>query len=245
MENKKKKVFIGTPSYDGKLEAYYVNSLIETIKLSYEKNVDIITGWVSYDALVQRARNDTVAIALEIDCDVLFFIDQDIEWDPNWFYKLLDCEEDVIGGTYPKKTDTSLNYPIYNPDQNWSIQDNNLIEVHGLGTGFLKLSKKALQCLWDNSPEYIEPEKGMIPKRLIFNIGVSSEKYLVSEDIWACNILRQHGFKIWLDPSVSCAHIGPKKYVFNFKEYLEFLKNNPNVSNQNQNLNKDDDDTII
>ena len=243
MENKtKKKIMIGTPSYDGKLEAWYVNSLIETIKMSYEKDVDIITGWVSYDALIQRARNDTVAIALENDVDALFFIDADIEWKPEWFFKILEHKEDVVGGTYVKKTDENQIFPIYNTNQNWQIQENNLIEVTGLGTGFLKFSRNALKCLWDNSPEYYEYEKNNQAKRLIFNVGVTEDKQLVSEDMWACLILGKHGFKIWLDPTITCNHIGTKKFSGNFANFIESLKTDNKLPTNVQNV---DDDTII
>jgi len=243
MENneiKRRKVMIGTPCYDGKLEAYYVNSLINTIKMSYEKNVDILSIWVSYDALVQRARNDTVAIALELGCDDLIFIDADIEWDPSWFFKLLDYNEDVVGGIYPKKTDIQEEYPVYNESQNWQPQSNGLIEVSGLGTGFLKLSKNALQYLWDNNEEYFDQSRPEVLKKMIFNVNIRN-KFLVSEDISACLQLKQGGFKIWLDPSMTCAHIGNKKYVSNFSDYLQRLLNiNTNIPPPNF-----DDDTII
>lgn len=240
-ETTKRKVMIGTPSYDGKLDAWYVNSLINTIKLSYEKNVDIMAVWVSYDALVQRARNDVVAVALETNCDDLIFIDSDIEWDPEWVFKLLDHPEDIVGGTYPKKTDTQELYPIYNSSQNYQKHENGLIEVDGLATGFIKYSKNALQYLWDNSAEYYEQEKSNNRKKMIFEIGISTNKELVSEDIAACLKAKQGGFKIWLDPTMTCAHNGVKKYVGNFEQFLnryeEFKKNikQPTI----------DDDTII
>jgi hypothetical protein len=55
-----RKVLIGTPCYDGRLDVWYTNSLVNTIKMSYEKDVEITPMWVSFDALLQRARNDTI-----------------------------------------------------------------------------------------------------------------------------------------------------------------------------------------
>lgn len=237
-ENKKRKVMIGTPSYDGKLDAWYVNSLIQTIKLSYEKNIDIASIWVSYDALVQRARNDVVAVALELECDDLIFIDSDIEWYPEWIYKLLDYKEDVVGGTYPKKTDSEELYPVYNPSMNYQKQENGLIEIDALATGFLKLNRKALQYLWDSTPEYIEYEKNNTVRRMIFDIGISENKALVSEDMSMCFKLKKGGFKIWLDPSMTCAHNGVKKYVGNFESFIDRISKQPKRYTI-------DDDTII
>ena len=79
---------IGSPSYDGKLDVWYVNSLIQTVSLADRYNIEIIPIWVSFDALIQRCRNDTLALALLQDCDDLIWIDTDIEWEPEWVYKL-------------------------------------------------------------------------------------------------------------------------------------------------------------
>lgn len=243
MTNKKnkRKVLIGTPCYDGKLEAWHVNSLINTIKMSYEKDIDIVTIWVSYDALVQRARNDTVAYALDLDCDDLIFIDSDIEWEPQAFFKILECEEDVVGITYPKKTDTEEQFPILGPVNNFEIEKNGLIEVYGLGCGFLKFSRKALDYLWETSQEYQEFDKPNIVKKLVFHTGIDENKNLVSEDLIACVKLRQGNFKIWVDPSFTCNHVGVKKYVNSFENYLNRIKGQPTDTP----MKVIDDDTIV
>jgi hypothetical protein len=239
---KKRRIMIGTPSYDGKLDAWYVNSLIQTIKKSYEKDIDIVTIWVSYDALIQRARNDTIHIAREMQVDDLVFVDSDVDWNPDDFFKLIDHNVDVVGGTYRKKTDDMEMYPIFNPGGNYNKQGNGLIEVDGLGTGFLRFSKKAIDDLYDKSPEYEEEEKGK--RRLVFDIGINQDKQLVSEDMVACLKLKNSGFKIWLDPSITCGHIGTKKFIGNFELYLEKMKNlykDMPASNKS----KKDDDIIL
>ena len=65
---------------------------------------------MSYDSLVQRARNDLVRLALEDKFDDLIFMDSDQEWNPEWIFKLLEYKEDVIGGTVVKKSDK----PVFN-----------------------------------------------------------------------------------------------------------------------------------
>ena len=153
---------IGSPSYDGKLDVWYVNSLIQTVSLADRYNIEIIPIWVSFDALIQRCRNDTLALALLQDCDDLIWIDTDIEWEPEWVYKLLDYPVDVVGGTYPKKGDTVEEYVLNLGNNTGEINALGLMEVCGLGTGFLRFSRAACQWLWDNSPVYVEKEKGNI-----------------------------------------------------------------------------------
>ena len=211
---------IGSPSYDGKLDAWYVNSLIQTIKLADQHNVEIIPIWVSFDALIQRCRNDTLALALHQDCDDLIWIDTDIEWQPEWIYKLLDYPVDVVGGTYPKKGDTIEQYVLHLGNNDGEIDANGLMQVGGLGTGFLRFSRNACQWLWDNSTPYIEADKGNIEKRWAFDIAIRHNE-LISEDIWVCTRLTEEGnFNIYLDPTMTCNHVGGKKYTGNFLNWF-------------------------
>lgn len=210
-----RKVLIGTPCYDGRLDVWYTNSLINTIKLSHEYDVEITPMWVSFDALLQRARNDTIKIALDGDFDDMVWIDSDIEWTPQWFFDLLDHPEDVVGGTYPKKGDKE-EYVLRQITRR-PIESNGLIEVDGLGTGFVKLSKKAIKHLWDTSEPYIDP-KDNEERRMIFDVMIK-DRSLHSEDIVMFSKLQEAGFKIWLDPKMTCNHTGPKKFQGSFMRW--------------------------
>lgn len=210
-----KKVMIGTPCYDGRLDVWYTNSLCNTIKMSYLKDVEIIPMWISFDALLQRARNDTIDVALQMEVDELIWIDSDIEWQPEWFFKLLDYDVDIVGGTYPKKGDKE-EYVVRQITRRQPL-DNGLIEVDGLGTGFVKMSKKAMQYLWDTSAKYTDPKDNK-ERRMIFDVVLQNES-LVSEDIHAFNKLTAGGFKVYLDPTITCNHIGPNKFKGNFEKW--------------------------
>jgi glycosyltransferase involved in cell wall biosynthesis len=108
---------------------------------------------MAYDSLVQRARNDLVRLAVEEDFDDLIFIDSDEEWNPEWIFRLLDLEEEVVGVPVVKKSD-QLMFNIKAVDNKLEINDKGLMEVEAIGTGFLKISKSALKKVWDDSLEY-------------------------------------------------------------------------------------------
>jgi len=226
---KKRKVMIGSPSYDGNINVWYANSLMQTIKLAESLDIEIIPIWISFDALIQRARNDTIAIAIEQDVDDLIWIDTDIEWKPEWFFKLLDYPVDVVGGTYPKKGDNEMyvvNLGNYNGHRD---PITGLIQVAGLGTGFLRFSKKACKWLWENSPPYNEPEKGNSHKRWIFEVVIKNAD-LISEDIWVCKRLTEEaGISVYLDPTITCNHVGGKKYTGDFLTWVTNSRT-PNIS---------------
>jgi hypothetical protein len=224
-----RKVMIGTPCYDGRLDVWYVNSLMETLKLAQQHDVEIIPIWVSFDALIQRARNDTVHLALEMGVDDLIWIDSDIEWKPSWFYRLLEIPEDVVGGTYPKKSDVPT-YVLRQTTPHKIDPATRMMEVDALGTGFVKMSARALRALWDSSKSYIDPKDDK-ERRLVFDV-VAENNVLISEDINAFMKLSRAGFKIWLDTTICCNHIGGKKYTGNFTDWwlnirMSMLPSNP------------------
>jgi glycosyltransferase involved in cell wall biosynthesis len=211
-----RRVLIGTPAHDGRLDVWYCNSLINTIKLSMVHGIEIVPVYMSYDSLIQRARNDLVRLALEENFDDLIFIDSDEEWKPEWIFTLLNYDVDVVGVPVIKKSDI----PAFNvkalPD-GMRLDKNNLMEVEAVGTGFLRISKNALEQIWDDSPEYMNENKKC---RMVFDIQIIDGD-LVSEDNIFCQKWRKLGGKVYIDPSMTCNHIGAKKYSGNFLDFLQ------------------------
>lgn len=215
--DRKRRVMIGTPSYDGRIDVWYVNSIINTVKIANDMNVEIVPMWVSYDALIQRARNDTMALAREMNCDDLVFIDADIEWRPEHFYRLLNYPVDIVGGTYRKKGEAEL-YVGKIPDPTAARDPiTNLLRVDGLGTGFLRFSRRVIDAVWEVSKPYHDPDKG--DRRWIFDVVVEDNQ-MISEDIWLCKRLLELGFPTWLDTDITCNHIGFKKYTGDFANFI-------------------------
>ena len=202
------------------IDVWYADSLRRTEALLSQHGIDTLPIYLSYDALVQRARNDLVRIALDQGFDDLLFIDSDIEWEPEWAMALLAHDVDAVGAAYRKKTDEKEIYTVRAKLPIPVDLKTGLWIVDGIGTGFMRLSRRALQLLWDASEEY-ENEGRMC--RWIFDVCVVDHQ-LVSEDNIVCEKLRQLGVKVHLDPSFTPTHIGIKKYRGNFKEYVAALK---------------------
>lgn len=216
--NSPRRVLIGTPSYDGKLDAWYCNSLVDTIKLSAEYNIHIDAVYLSYDALVQRARNSLFEIAIEGKYDDLIFIDADVHWDPNWIFKLLSYAEPIVGGALIKKSDIEgYTIKLLDATLKWNVEKT-LIEVDGVGTGFVKISKFAIEKLWEMSEKYSDTSGDN--HRMVFDIEIKDGN-LVSEDFVMCNKWKSLGYKIWVDPTMSLTHVGNKIYTGHFTAFLE------------------------
>ena len=214
-----RKVLIATPSYDGRIDVWYANSLTKSIVLGLQNDILFQPVYMSYDALIQRARNDLLAIAVKNDFDDIIWIDSDIEWDPEWLLKLLSYEEDVVGGTYPRKS-VEETYVVKCAPEDLVVNDKGLIPVQGLGTGFLRMSKAAFTYLWDNSEPYTHNGED---KRWAFNVSIIDGD-IISEDIQVCQKLIEGGFQVYLDPTLTCNHIGSLKFSGNFEQWMQVVK---------------------
>lgn len=221
----RRKVYIATPTYTGRVTILYTTSIIKTFGLAASRNIDIELVYTRCDALVQKSRNYFVALALKNNIDDLIFIDDDIHWDPEWVFKLLDSPMDVVSGIYRKKDDSAEDYPfipLVNSDGQWYPPavdtQTGLIQVACVPTGFLRLSRRAMQALWDASEPYANGMTG--EDRAIFDMKII-DGTMYSEDYIMCHKLKDLGIKIWLDPRMPCNHEGPKVFQGRFDLWLE------------------------
>jgi glycosyltransferase involved in cell wall biosynthesis len=212
-----KKVLIGTPSYDGRIDTWFADSLVRTIKQADPKLINIHAIYPSYDSLVQRARNDLVRMAMDGGYDTLFFIDSDVEWEPEWFFRFLARPEPIVGAALIKKSDQE-SYTVKIIKKNLTkSEDDVLVQVDGLGTGFLKVDRFALEKLWLMSEPYVHDG---VPNRMVFDLKIVDGD-LISEDYVMCHKWQSLGYIVWLDPSITINHNGVKKYQGNLSSFLQ------------------------
>ena len=213
-----RKVIIGTPTHSGTVHVEFMDSLIQTIRMSIDRKIDIYPVQICGDALVQRSRNDLMAMAIENNCDDIIFIDSDQQWNPEWIFKLLDHSADVVGGAVIKKCDSPMfNVKIFPTS---SVDESTgLMEVESLGTGFLRISKSAMIAVSDASQEYRDSNKTC---KMVFDIEIVNGE-LVSEDNVFCRKWRKLGGKVFVDSTMTCSHIGSKKWDGSFIDVFNMV----------------------
>lgn len=210
-----RQVVVATPSYDGKLHTPYVDSLVRTISLCRENDIEVHLYTVNNDPLIQSARNQLVSNILPVYPESVVWIDSDISWDPSDFLSLVNSKEEVIGASYRKKEENEE----YVLKANIPLADGDVVEVESLGFGFIKTSLYALRQLWKSSEPYEDGESSL---RNIFEVVVKNGM-IWSEDVLACEKLKDLGFKIYLDKRINCTHIGTKHYKGDFSEWSKSL----------------------
>lgn len=215
-----RKILIATPSYDGRVDVRYAHSILSTQKICSKYSIEIDPVFVCFDAIVSKARNDLFCYGYENNYDDIFYIDADISWNPEQFLKIVNNPFDFVSGIYLKKQE-NIDYPVnIIPDQ--KIDENGIMEVATVPTGFLRLSRNAMEILWEKSIPYTISQEKKYTK-LVFETGIIDGRFM-SEDIVLCLKWRQLKQKVYLDTTVTVAHSGHRTWQGNFSSHIkEFI----------------------
>ncbi len=212
------KVFIATPSYDGKLESKYVSSLINTVNLLAREG-HTITWFSNKGALLCRSRNMVVNEFLKSKADKLVFIDSDIIWDAKDFLKLINRPEDLVGGNYLKKDGAT--FAVNNIQERCS---DSIAKIKALPTGFMKIERKVFSIIETKLNLKSYNDKGYIP---FFQVKYFNN-ISISEDVWFCKQWRKTGGHCYVDLSIKLKHIGEQ--VFEKDPEVHFSENPKEVA---------------
>jgi glycosyltransferase involved in cell wall biosynthesis len=213
------KILIATPSYDGKVDVHYTNALLQTVLLGYQNEIEFMPLFMAYDSLVQRARNDLLAIAVESNVDGILWIDADMQWHPQWAVDLVKSGKDAVGLPVIKKS-IEESYNVKCKPENLIVDADGYMKVDSIGTGFLYLSNKAFKHLWSKGKKYFSNNQ---ERRWVFEVTIKNED-LYSEDTLMCEKLIKGGFDVYIDPAKTCSHIGTLKFTGNFLEFMIKVK---------------------
>lgn len=209
-----KHVYIATPTHDGNVRHEYAASMFNTSRELDRAGITVTWAFQASNALVHDARNRMAAWFMESDATDLLFIDADMAWEPAGVLQLVNSPHDVIGGAYRRKTDEAELYNVAGLEPG----PTRLVKCDYIGTGFLKISRKALLKLRDAYPAaYADPDGKPIPA--LFDTDMSDGK-LVGEDALFCRRWRKIGGTVFCDPDIMLWHFGVKSYGGNFSHLV-------------------------
>ncbi len=120
----------------------------------------------------------------------LLFVDSDMYFASDTLTRLLAHDKDIVGVEYNKRQFPLE--PVLKPLGETSKTEIYKAGYAGTGLMLIKLSifEKMTTDPW-------------------FNMGRDAEgKTTMGEDVWFCNVARDAGFDVWIDPTVKCGHIG-------------------------------------
>lgn len=225
-----KKVLIGTPTHDSKLFVQYVNSILRETMLGVMEGVVIEPIFYCGMSDIALARNHLLTTFANSDADELVFIDSDEGWEPGAVLRIISHPVDIVGGTVRVKKDEEEYRVRWLPEEELvgiKISETQaIVEVEGLGTGFLRISKRAALKLIEEykDTEFMWPESEDGKCYALFRNGVLNGQYF-TEDMYFCIKAREKGFKIYLDPDINFSHTGLKTYSGSCGDWMKNRKN--------------------
>ena len=225
-------IVVATPAYGGNVTVNYTNSLVKSSALFQSNGLKLNVLFLSNHSLITMARNKIVSEIFkgdQNDWESIVWIDSDISWDPEDLLKLSLHDEDVVAGTYRKKIHNHCHFTVKMIRGKEEPDERGLIEVEAVGTGFLRVSRRAMRHLLDTEKCYYSEKDtskvdgGYTEIKNIFETGIKGDQML-SEDFFFCSKLRDLGYKIMLDTKIDLGHDGGYTYRGSMAHYLNYLK---------------------
>ena len=242
-------IWIATPAYGGQFSGHYVQGLLNLCRSLDRSKVRFTWDPMLNESLVSRARNRLAAEFLKTKgATHLMFIDADIGFSPQDVQRLTISNYDVVCGMYPMKNYgwemirqaalrgvPAKELPLYGAlfamnatsvstktgDVDVQIVNGNrYVEVLDGATGFMCISRKALEKYVDHyraEIEYTADYSNHLGETHwdIFGVGIDRSakeegqpaRYL-SEDYWFCRKWQQMGGKVHVCLDCKLSHAG-------------------------------------
>jgi hypothetical protein len=248
-ELRKNGIFLATPMYGGQCAGMFAKSVADLSAFCATNNIPLQMYFLFNESLITRARNYCVDEFMRSKMQHLMFIDSDIGFSPQDVIALMALqaqneEYDIIGGPYPKKTiawekikyavdkgvadedpsvlDRYVGDFVFNPKGGGgSIRIDEPVEVLEIGTGFMMITRKALEKFTESykelmyRPDHVRTEAFDGTREIMqffqAEIDPASKRYL-SEDYWFCQKSQAIGLKTWFCPWMRLQHVGT--YIF-------------------------------
>ncbi len=222
---KTRSVLICTPEKDRYVRGEFTHSLYETGRLLTQLGIKHF--WIENvgTANLPKARNELAATFLASPFDEAMLIDDDMGWEPSDLVKLLGSRQPFIGAAGPKRMDflpdTDVRRWCFLPlvwetDKPQPRDEMGNVEVEGIGTGFLKLSREVFERIILAHSHLKRPGRPELPQHIrdhyyrFFEFPDNDDE--TGEDYAFCRLWRSIGGKAWIDPTINLIHAGDKDY---------------------------------
>lgn len=228
---RQRSLFIATPVARNPVRQYTI-ALLDTMLLLQQLGIKARLQWTVGNSNLPRARNELVAEFLASDCTDLLFVDDDMGWKARDVVRLLASEQDYIGGVGRKKDPLSDDRAF----ESWCcralpgpeiVQDQmGMVEVRGVGTGFVKISRTVFERIIAAQPDLKRPGLKSMPPAVrdrfyrFFAFQDDASQQL-SEDLALCEMWRALGGSVWADPTIELVHVGEREFTGTFAVLLE------------------------
>ena len=207
-------VLIATPGHS--LEAQYVRSLVETLAECNSRGVSY--KWLnSYSSLVHNARETTITggdgftlnpldkgpLGDRVTYNKIFWIDSDISWTPEDFFRLYDSEHEVVTGAYLLADGFTTSVHAWGKPGGIAKEEilemKEITKIQSMGFGFVAMKSGVFEKLE-------RPWFGHYTQKIQTGPDSFIDTYLGEDISWCINAYK-YGVEIYFDPSVLVGHM--------------------------------------
>jgi hypothetical protein len=213
----KKKIFIGTPAYEGKVYVHYAMMLLDMQKIFEQAGFEVLIRLPVGGSLLVADRNRLVEMFWESGADYMLCIDSDLSFDPNYITRLIhfmeNTEKDFGGGVYPSRDGKGFNFRPNLEEDGKIVQceQTGLLKMDYIPAGCMVFSRSMIEKMREHFPElYYEPrDKRNLSENAycFFDTEIWNGEFW-GEDYVFCRRIREAGFDIWVDPTIHFNHAG-------------------------------------
>jgi len=208
------KIGICVPLYNVVPASFFINFVNRLYEFQNQEKYDVQI-YMRASTIVDKARNDLVKMALNDNCDYVFFIDSDTLIPKNALNTLLNMNQDIVSGLYFSKGKPYLPVARLKDGEKHSFLEdfefNDIMEVQGVGMG----------CCLIKTDVFKNMEFPYFKLEWRKHEGVD---YQIAEDLYFCDEAIKKGHKIYLNTGIVCPHFGIEVSAEHFMPYKMQLK---------------------
>ena len=216
----KRTLFIGVPTYDGKLNIKTAFALAQLMPKAMQLGVSVILSDISGCSIITMARNSLVHEFLKTDATELLFIDADVIATADDILRLMaqSGDKDITAGAYPRRAKDQNFFADLYFDKNGDLEfDGSLMRVERAPTGFMLIQRHVIEQMVFAHPEWMYEKSPTEKMSAVFDFDIVNGKY-VGEDYLFCDRATSMGFTVHIDVDISLPHVGSNEFTRNFRE---------------------------
>lgn len=207
-------VMIGMPVGSGYVPWETTVSLLSTVRVLDKEGIKFKIESPVGSSIVQWVRSAIVGAFLRSDFTHLMWIDADLFWTPNDFFRLLGfgAVHDVVGAIYPfKKEPAGFLVNLAGEPGKAEVNGHGCVKINSMAIGFTLCKRAVIEKVAATKPMVHDPlNKVDYPD--VFRVDRNAVGGPRGEDVAFFDDVREAGFDCWLDPSIKLGHVGRKVY---------------------------------
>lgn len=193
---------------------------IQTFDLARQNGIELRQYTAAGCPVLPRVRNRLLADALADECEWAVFIDDDIVWHPEDFFKLLSHGVDVVAAAPPKRhkrwderPSCAVRFPRDGHIEGRMTSQGRIWKVEGLATAFMAIRLSVLKSIEPVTQAFAydgcRDESGAVMRNWFWYDIIDAGDGLKTdegEDYYFCSRVIQQGGSVWVDPDIRLQH---------------------------------------